>query len=261
MAKVNLKDCFDKMLTSRIIPILLHRGSQLVKGKQFNSWRNVGHALQATRIQQSREVDELIVLDIGATPEARQPNLPLIKDLVADCYMPITIGGGINCLRHIREILAEGADKVAIGTKALDDLSFINIAAQKFGSQAIVVSIDVNYCHAVMGRCGQRAYHSNPVQFAKRVEREGAGEILLQSIDREGMMNGYDLDLIHAVSSAVNIPVIAAGGAGTYQHMAEALKAGAHAVAAGAMFQFTDATPKGAARYLAEQGFSMRLVA
>lgn len=243
---------------TRVIPILLHRGRNLVKGVGFNSWRNVGLALQAARIHQAREVDELIILDI----DAKAPDIEFAKALTDDCFMPLTLGGGVRHVNHVRDLLANGADKVSIGQVIIECPAFLSAVTEKFGSQAIVVSIDaVDVDGPSFVRCGQVSTKLTPVDHARLAEELGCGEILLTSIPRDGTMSGYDLRLIEVVANAVSIPVIAAGGAGTYQHMAEALKAGAHAVAAGAMFQFTDATPREAAIWLAEAGFHMRVAA
>ena len=248
------------MLATRIIPTLLTRRGELVKGRAFGPARVVGHALQAIRIYQQREVDELIVLDIGATPDGRGPDIDLVRSFAGECFMPVTVGGGITSCDDIRALLANGADKVAICTAALERPAFIAEASQRFGAQAVVAAVDVRG-GVVCSRRGSAAHACGAVEWACDLERLGAGEILLTSVDRDGTLRGYDLDLIRAVSSAVNIPVIAAGGAGNYEHLAEGLRAGAHAVAAGALWSFTDSTPKGAARYLAKQGFAMRCAA
>lgn len=211
------------------------------------------------RLLERRDVDELIILDISATPNNRGPRFEEIKQLCSDLFMPITVGGGVRNCNDIQRLLASGADKVAINTAAVKNPQFIKDAATKFGSQAVVVSIDVNSYGQAKIRCGSSDAGFTAVELASDVEALGAGEILLTSIDRDGTLSGYDLDLIRCVSSAVDIPVIAAGGCGSYQHMQEALAAGAHAVASGAMFQFMDATPKGAARHLHQHGIPTRL--
>lgn len=247
------------MLAKRIIPTLLYRGSTLVKGKQFQSWRSVGHVQQAARIHAMRGVDELCCLDIGATPEGRGPDFALVEKLTDGNFCPVTVGGGVRTVEDVKMLLRAGADKVAICTGSS---RLIEESASRFGSQAIVAAIDVgNVAKLQMSyvRCGSSTTGWEAVALARRYERDGAGEILLTSIDREGTMEGYDLDLIKAVSEAVSIPVIAHGGAGTYSDFHKAILAGADAVAAGAMFQFTDATPKGAAEYLAAQGIEVRL--
>lgn len=245
-------------LATRVIPSLLFRGDVLVKGKRFDSWRSVGHVLQAARVHAARGVDELIVLDIGATPEGRGPNLALVEKITDASFTPVTVGGGVRSVDDVRDLLRVGADKVAMGTTAIAAPMLLQECAMKFGSQAIAVSIDCRKS-IPFTRCGADRVWSSPVHVALYLEKHGAGEILLTSIDREGTMNGYDLELIREVAAAVDIPVIAHGGCGTYQHMHDAIEAGASAVAAGAMFQFTDATPRGASAYLATKGVEVRL--
>lgn len=248
------------LLATRVIPVLLHRGQQLVKGKRFDSWRSVGHALQAVRVHQARGVDELICLDIAATASGRGPDFDLVRAFAEDCFMPLTVGGGVRSIEDIRSLLANGADKVAIGAAALRNPWLVEAAAKRFGAQAVVVAIDV-WQGRVAVQNARFVSAADPVTYAKQMEALGAGEILLTAADRDGTLEGYDLDLIRAVTDAVSIPVVAAGGCASYADMAEALRAGAHAVAAGALFQFTDATPKGAARHLAREGFPVRLAA
>lgn len=210
------------------------------------------------RVIERRDVDELILLDVAATPNGRGPNFDLIREVCSNLFCPVTVGGGIKTLDHIRELLKCGADKVSLGTVAIDRLEFINEASDKFGAQAITISVDVRRGR-VWSKCGVSDSGMLPVEWAMECERRGAGEILLTDIDRDGTLGGYDLGLVRSVCDAVSIPVVAAGGCGSYSHAAQALDAGAHAVAAGAMFQFCDATPKGAARYLKENGYQTRV--
>jgi len=205
-----------------------------------------------------RDVDELIILDVSATPNSRGPRFEEVTQLCENLFMPVTIGGGVRHVGDFKRLLAGGADKVACCTGFLERPEFITEASEKFGAQAVVAAIDVK-SHSLWARCGSRQIERTPVEWAQEVEARGAGEILLTSIERDGMLNGYDLDLIRSVADAVDIPVIAAGGCGSYVHLEEAFNAGAHAVAVGAAFQFTEATPRGAARYLHEQGFQVRL--
>lgn len=232
------------MLAKRVIPTLLVRGNALVKGRQFQSWRNVGVAEQAARIHAMRGVDEMVILDIGATPEGRGPNLDLVRKLTEGNFAPIAVGGGVKTLKDVRDLLNAGADKVSICTAL--SAKFIGEASSRFGKQAIVAAIDVLDSEGI-------------VEYAMEVERWGAGEILLTSIGLEGMMIGYDLELIKAVSEAVEIPVIAHGGCGTPQHAFDAIQAGASAVGIGAMFQFSDETPRSVAQYLHKNGVEVRL--
>ena len=221
-------------LAHRVIPILLKRGNSLVKGNQFNSQRVVGHPLQAARVHSAREVDELMLLDIGCD----KPDFKMVEKLTQSCFMPVTVGGGVSSLQDVRDLFNAGADKVAIcsGTDLLAE------AAGRFGEQAFVGVF--NLLHT----------SGNWLQYIPK----HCGEILFQSVYRDGMMEGYDLDSIRLLSEAINIPVIASCGCGTYQHMVEAVEAGASAVAAGAFFQFTDNTPKGAAEYLTNHGIEAR---
>lgn len=229
------------MLAHRVIPVMLQRGSMLVKGKRFCSWRNVGHAHQAVAIHQARGVDELIYLDIGATPAKRGPDFAMVRRLTEGCFMPITVGGGVRTVDDVRGLLDAGADKIAVKTAWR---TVLEPAANIVGCQAMVVAIDYE--------------DGEVVTWALEAQDMGAGEILLTSIQREGSMEGYDLDMIKRVTDVVDIPVIAHGGAGTYEHMAQAIRAGASAVAAGSMFQFTDQTPREAAEYLQAQGIEAR---
>lgn len=242
------------MLAYRIIPTVLCRGRELVKGRQFDSWRSVGLAMQAIQIHAARGVDELCLLDVAATAEGRGPDLELVRELSDFLFAPLSVGGGVRSVDDVKALLRAGADKVVIGTR----YELIREAAEKVGNQAIVASIDVRQ-GCVYTRSGTSLCVNSPTYWARTLERLGAGEILLQSIDRDGTGQGYDLELIRAVSQAVAIPVIASGGAGSYAHMLEAIQAGASAVASGAMFQFEDTTPRGAAQYLASKGIEVRL--
>jgi len=235
-------------LATRVIPLLLKRGNSLVKGKKFDAWRVVGSPLQSARIHAARGVDELMILDIGA----ESPDLEMVKSLTDSMFSPVTVGGGVKSVEDVRDLLNAGADKVCLqpDMAMVHEQEFVSRVADKFGCQAIVISWEYP------------RHDANPLWIAwraKQMEKLGAGEILLQSVDRDGMMEGYDLELIRKVSQAVNIPVIASCGAGTYEHLAEAVRAGASAVAAGSLFLFTDATPKGASEYLAAQGIEARV--
>lgn len=249
-------------LAHRIIPLLLMHHGHLVKGKQFNSARIVGNVFQAAEIYQARGVDEMIVIDVAATIHGREPNIYDIRRLTDKCFMPITAGGGVRTVDHVRELLANGADKVLIGSAAIEDPTLILKCARKFGSQAIVVAVDVRRYGStrfITARCGSAEHTYDPVAFAEDMARKGAGELVVTCINNEGMMLGYDISLIKSIAKAVDIPVIASGGAGEYEHMHRALKAGASAVAAGSLFQFTNSTPHEAAEYLAKKGWEVRL--
>jgi len=244
-------------LAHRIIPVLLKRGDTLVKGVRFKSWRSVGHALQAARIHQARGVDELVILDVDATPKGLKPDFKAIEKLTKNCFVPLTVGGGITTVQDVRDLMNAGADKVVVETAWISDPGFLPELASKVGSQAIVASISSSSGYASI-HCGSVVYANAVEVAAKQAVKEGAGEILLQSVERDGTMNGYDLNMIKAVSK-VKIPVIASCGCGSYADMVKAIEAGASAVAAGAFFLFTDHTPRGAAQYLIAHGFEARL--
>jgi cyclase len=249
------------MVKRRVIPTLLCRGRTLVKGERFNSWRTVGVVAQAVRIHQARQVDEVCLLDIAATAESRGPDLGLISELSESLFSPLAVGGGIRSVEDAEELLRSGADKLVVcssGPKIIEDI------AHRFGSQAVAAAIDAKWEQFDGGwfaktHCGSKCTSAPAVDWARVCTDAGAGEILLTAIDREGTLLGYDLDLIRQVRAAVKVPLVAHGGAGIYEHMLHAIQAGADAVAAGAMFQFTDQTPRGAAEYLVKHGIDARL--
>jgi len=252
------------MLKVRVIPTMLHKDVGLVKGVRFDSWRRTGSAMQAVKVYNLREVDEVVLLDIAATPNQQPPDFASVDDLADECFMPMTVGGGVRTAEDVRRLLKVGADKVAINTAAVETPNLIREVSDRFGSQCVVVSIDYHRRpdggYEVFTRCGTRAAGIDPVTLAKSAESLGAGEILLTSIDRDGTMEGYDVEATRLVSNAVTIPVIASGGAGSYEHMAEVLSQGkASDVAAASIFHFTEQTPLEAKRYLAAQGFHTRL--
>ena len=250
------------MLKTRIIPTLLWKDFGLVKGISFDSWRRVGTVLPAIKVYNTREVDELILVDITATNEDREPDYESVEEFCAECFVPITVGGGIRSLDHITKLLRAGADKICINSEAYKNPALVTEAASRFGSQCVVASIDVrrmeNGTHVCFSHAGTRQELKNPVEWALELESIGAGEILLTSIERDGTMQGYDLNLVKEVSQAVNIPVIASGGAGKYSHMVEAVNAGASALAAASVFHFTQQTPLEAKRFLENMGVPIR---
>lgn len=237
------------MLAKRIIPTILTKHGQMVKGKAFSADRVVGNALQAARIYAARGVDELCILDVTATKEGREPDYELIKALTDRCFMPLTVGGGVKTDEHVRKLLLSGADKVCLGSVTRGNHGIIKQLSEKYGRSTIVISMDVIGFPEIF----------DTVKECQDVEKHGAGEILLQHIRRDGTMEGYDLELIKSVSENVNIPVIASGGCSGYEDMYQAIQCGASAVAVGALFQFTDCTPLGAAEYLHNKGVEVRL--
>ena len=252
------------MLKVRVMPTLLFKDVGLVKGVGFDSWRRVGSAMQAIKVYNMREVDELVFLDITATRDGRPPDFGSVDELADECFMPMTVGGGVQTIDDVRRLLQVGADKVSINTAAVESPELIKEIAQKFGSQCVVVSIDAkrlsNGKYEVYTHAGTKSTGLDPVDLARQVEKLGAGEILITSIDRDGTMTGYDIELTMRVSEVVSIPVIASGGGGTYEHMLQALVEGkASAVAAASIFHFTEQTPLEAKRYLSDRGIRVRL--
>lgn len=252
------------MLKTRIIPTLLFKNVGLVKGVGFDSWRRVGAAMQSIRVYNRRDVDELVFLDIAATPERAKPNFQEIDELADNCFMPMTVGGGVTSVDDIRNLLAVGADKVAVNTAAVESPELVREGAREFGAQCVVAAIDVRQSNGgareVVTHCGRCGTGRDPVAWAKTVQDLGAGEILLTSVERDGTMAGYDLELIRDVTAAVTVPVIASGGCGNYGHMAQVLEQSrAAALAAASIFHFTEQTPREAKLFLAERGFAVRL--
>jgi len=252
------------MLKTRIIPTLLYKDHGLVKGERFDSWRRIGTALPAIKVYNTREVDELVFLDIAASLEERAIDFEEVDRLADECFMPLTVGGGVRSLEDIRKLLRAGADKVALNTGAIANPQLIADAARMFGAQCVVVSIDARSSpvggYLVSTHSGTRATPTDVVAWARQVAELGAGEILLTSIERDGTMLGYDVELIRSVTGAVSIPVIASGGAGSYEDMVQAvLTGGASAVAAASMFHFTEQTPLAAKRYLQERSIPVRM--
>lgn len=230
------------MLDTRVIPTLLLKGSGLVKTTKFKKPVYIGDPINAIKIFNSKEVDELIVLDITASSEGRPPAFETIREITDECFMPLSYGGGIRTVEHIRAILKAGIEKVVLNTAALSDPLLVTRAADEFGRQAIICSIDVKKSllggYSVFSASGAKIVDKDPVAYARRLEDLGAGEIYLTSVDREGTMSGYDLGLVKSVSGAVSVPVIASGGAGSIDDFVAARDAGASAVSAGAMFVF-----------------------
>jgi cyclase len=227
----------------RIIPCLLLRGHGLVKTRKFKDPVYVGDPVNAVRIFSEKEVDELVILDIDASLKGHEPNYQLIAEIAGECFMPVAYGGGIQSLSQVRKLIRCGIEKVVINSAAVVSTDVIREVADEFGSQAVVGAIDVR--RTMMG--GYRVFAKSatletwlkPEDHANALCRAGVGEIFLNSVDCDGEMQGYDLALIRRVSSCVNVPVVACGGAGTLDHMRQAIKeGGASAVAAGSMFIF-----------------------
>ena len=249
------------MLKHRVIPCVLLKDWQLVKSIGFESFRTIGHPTSTARIYNARNVDELIVLDIDASLEEDEINTEIITDIADECFMPLTIGGGINSIDDIYTVLNAGADKVALNSKALDDLEFIKKASSIFGSQCIICSIDVKNIdgeYKVFNK-KQGLLDKNPLDLAKQYQAYGAGEILLTSVDFEGSTKGYDIELIKLFKDELEIPIILNGGMGEPKHAVDAIKNGADAVAAAYIFHFSRFTPNDIKHELRDNDILVRL--
>jgi cyclase len=231
------------MRIKRIIPCLLLRDKGLVKTVKFRESTYVGDPINTIKIFNEKEVDEIFFLDIDATKSMKEPPYELIQNIASECFMPFAYGGGIRSLQQMEKIIKSGAEKIILNTHAFLQKNFINDAVHQFGSSTIAVSIDVRKeflkGNIVYIKGGTMSTGKNPVDYAKEIENKGAGEILINSIDRDGMMEGYDIELIKSISQVVRIPVIACGGAGKLSDFRLAVKeGGASAAAAGSFFVF-----------------------
>ncbi len=255
------------MLAKRVIPCLDVRDGRVVKGVKFVNIRDAGDPVEVAHIYDEQGADEVVFLDITASHERRKILLDVVQVTAERCFMPLTVGGGVRDIDDIRTLLQNGADKVAINTAAVRDPKAVERGARRFGSQCIVVAIDAKrrtgvelsswevYTHG-----GRTPTGLDAVEWAVEVERLGAGEILLTSMDRDGTKDGYDLELTRMVSDAVGIPVIASGGVGTLEHLYEGLAEGkADAVLAASIFHYREYTVGEAKAYLKERGIPVRL--
>ncbi len=254
-------------LAKRIIPCLDVKDGRVVKGIQFVDLRDAGDPVEQAVRYDAERADELVFLDITASHEGRASMLDVIRRTADSVFIPFTVGGGVRSVEDFLAILGAGADKVGVNTAALADPALVARAADRFGTQCVVVAVDARgvvragetpsrwevYTHG-----GRRPTGIDAVEWAARAESLGAGEILLTSMDTDGTRNGYDLGLIRAVSSAVRIPVIASGGAGSLEHLDQALAAGAHAVLAASIFHFGEISVPDARAFLKEQGHEVR---
>lgn len=262
------------MLKTRLIPCLLLKNGLVVRSEEFSFHQITGNVIHQVERFNVWGVDELIYLDITRDGEHdlrrddmkvkdHKDLLDIIDAVSRVCFMPLTFGGRIRDLDEIRARLAHGADKVTINTQAVDTPEFITEAAHTFGSQAIIVSIDARASAPgeweVFTHCGSKATGLAPAVWAKEAERRGAGEIFLNSIDRDGMAGGYDLELIASVAEVTTVPVIACGGVGNFKHLAQGVRAGASAAAAANIFHFTEHSIQRAKRAMAQAGIDVRL--
>ncbi|MCL4745625.1 MAG: imidazole glycerol phosphate synthase subunit HisF [Burkholderiaceae bacterium] len=252
------------MLTKRIIPCLDVTAGRVVKGVNFVELRDAGDPVEIARRYNEQGADELAFLDITASSDARDIILHVIESVADEVFIPLTVGGGVRAVRDVRRLLNAGADKISINTAAVEDPRLIADASARYGAQCIVIAVDAKraaddrwevYTHG-----GRRATGRDAIEWACEVERLGAGEILLTSMDRDGTRQGFDLALTRRISDAVGIPVIASGGVGSLQHLAEGVTEGrADAVLAASIFHFGEHTVREAKQYMAERGIVVRL--
>jgi cyclase len=251
------------MLSKRIIACLDVRDGKVVKGVNFEGLRDAGDPATLARRYNTDGIDEIVILDVTATIEARQARAHTIMAVANEIFLPLTVGGGIRNEEDAAAAIEAGADKVSLNTAALDDPRLITTLAKKYGSQAVIVAIDAKRDgnrFAVYARSGQALTNRGAIEWAKQATQMGAGEILLTSIDRDGTKVGFDCELTAAVSDAVNIPVIASGGAGTIEHFAEVFTSGhADAALAASIFHFNERSVSGLKAYLQQCGVPVRI--
>ena len=252
------------MLKSRLIPCLDVKDGRVVKGVNFVNLRDAGDPVDCAIAYDAAGADELCFLDVTASHEDRGILLDVVQRTAEACFMPLTVGGGVRSVEDIRRLLLAGADKVSIMTAAVNDRGFVREAAEKFGSQCIVVAIDANRKSAghweIFTHGGRRPTGLDAIQYAKEVVALGAGEILLTSMDRDGTKSGFDIELTRAVADAVNVPLIASGGVGDLQHLVEGVRDGhATAVLAASIFHFGEYSIREAKNYMAQAGIPVRL--
>ncbi|MCD6421098.1 MAG: imidazole glycerol phosphate synthase subunit HisF [Thaumarchaeota archaeon] len=250
-------------LAKRIIPCLDVLAGKVVKGIQFKNLRLAGDPPKLARLYEEQGADEIVFLDIGASPENRRILIDVVKRTARELSIPLAVGGGIRSIKDMEEVLCSGADKISVNTAAVKSPSIISEGAEIFGSQCIVVAIDAKRRDGwweVYIYGGRKPTGLDAIEWAKKVERLGAGEILLTSMDKDGTTSGYDLELTRAVSESVNIPVIASGGAGEPKHIYEALTIGkADAALAASIFHYGVYTVRSIKEYLRRRGVPVRL--
>jgi imidazole glycerol-phosphate synthase subunit HisF len=255
------------MLTKRIIPCLDVKDGRVVKGVNFLNLRDAGDPVEAAQAYDREEADEIVFLDITASFEKRQTMLDVVKKTAETVFMPLTVGGGIRTIDDIRDLLNAGSDKVSINTSAVKTPDLVTESSGRFGSQCIVVAIDARRCESAAGlkwevyiNGGRTPTGIDALEWGKRVEKLGAGEILLTSMDMDGTKKGYDIELNRVFSENLSIPVIASGGAGNLEHIYEVLTKGkADAALAASIFHFREYSVKDAKEYLKEKGVRVRI--
>lgn len=251
------------MLKTRLIPCIITKGDLVVQSFNFHKHLPIGNVKTAIEFFVNWDVDEIVVIDIDAFREGRKPNMELVEWAATECFVPLTVGGGIRELRDIHSLLNAGADKVCINSIAIENPDFVREAAAIYGSQCITASVDaieVDEVHKVYDHLKGKSLDRDPAEYAKKLEELGAGEIFLNSIDRDGSRRGYDVKLLKSVSSSVTIPVIACGGVGKTEDLAAGvLQGGCQAVAAANIFQHTEHSTIAAKSHLLRSGVDIRL--
>ena len=252
------------MLKKRIIPCLDVKNGRVVKGINFIELKDAGDPVEQAKIYSEGGADEICFLDITASNENRDTLTDIVKKTAKECFVPLTVGGGVRTIENIRELLLAGADKVSINTEAVKNIKFVKEAARKFGSQCIVVAIDAKKVSEnkweIFTHGGRNKTEIDAVEFAKKAEDNGAGEILLTSMDKDGTKTGYDVELLKKITKTLNIPLIASGGVGTLDHLYDGIvKGGASAVLAASIFHYGKYKIKDAKEYLNSKNVSVRL--
>ena len=252
------------MIKARIIPCLDVDNGRVVKGINFVKLKDAGDPVEQARIYSESGADEICFLDITASSDNRDTILDIVKKTAKKSFVPLTVGGGVRTLTNIRDLLFAGADKVSINTAAVKDTNFVTESSKKFGAQCIVVAIDAKKISSdkweVFTHGGRNKTGIDAINFAKKIEKSGAGEILLTSMDKDGTKSGYDLDLLKKITATVNIPVIASGGVGTLDHLYDGIvKGGASAVLAASIFHYGEFKIKDVKEYLNSKNVSVRL--
>ena len=253
------------MLKRRVIPIQLLLDGRLVKTVGFGKWRDVGDPVSSSRVYNSQTADELIFLNIARERRGVDAFAPLLDAVSEVCFMPLTVGGGVAITEDFEFLIRNGADKVLINSAAYRDKGLLREAASRFGTQAVVVGIDARWNagagrHELYADCGRSLQAVSLADHIRACVEAGAGEIVVQSIDRDGTMSGYDQALIKSSIAASSVPVVAAGGSGNYEHLREVLADGAAAVACGSLFNFSDSNPVRAKAYLTNSGLPLKVV-
>ena len=252
------------MLKNRIIPCLDVNNGRVVKGINFTDLRDAGDPVEQAEYYDKCGADEICFLDITATHENRNTIIDIVNRTAEKCFVPLTVGGGIKSIQNIRDLLLAGADKVSINSAAVKDISFVKEASRKFGTQCMVVAVDAKKVSEdrweIFTHGGRKKTGKDAVEFAVQAEKNGAGEILLTSMDKDGTKSGYDIDLLKSVTDKLNIPVIASGGVGNLDHLHEGIKkGGASAVLAASIFHYGEYTVQQVKEYLASKDVPVRI--